>query len=263
MKYALVNGNKIEAAKGVKGICPSCNSELIARCGDFKINHWSHKGTRNCDIWWENETEWHRMWKNNFPLEWQEIIQFDESTNEKHIADVQTSHNLVIEFQHSHIDPIERQSRERFYKNMIWVVDGTRLQRDYPRFQKKFNEFKPTKQKGVFFVDFVDEVFPKNWLKSSFPVIFDFKGISEDDSDQFKSILWCLLPQWDSFSGYIIGIRKSDFIQIINSIGRLFAESTDEQLKNSTNIRQPQIIFRRREPTHYLQNGRWVKRRRL
>ena len=38
-----------------------------------------------------------------------------------------TVHNLVIEFQHSHMDAQERTSREKFYKNMVWVVDGTRL----------------------------------------------------------------------------------------------------------------------------------------
>ncbi len=49
MKFALANGNKIEAIKGAKGICPSYGSELITRCGDVKISHWVHKGTRNCN----------------------------------------------------------------------------------------------------------------------------------------------------------------------------------------------------------------------
>ena len=67
MKYALFNGNKIEACKGDKGTCPSCGSELISKCGEIKINHWAHKRTKNCDLWWENETEWHRSWKDQFP----------------------------------------------------------------------------------------------------------------------------------------------------------------------------------------------------
>jgi competence CoiA-like predicted nuclease len=58
MKYAIVNGEKSETFKGEVGLCPCCNSELIARCSDIKINHWAHKGTINCDPWWENETEW-------------------------------------------------------------------------------------------------------------------------------------------------------------------------------------------------------------
>ena len=137
MRFALVCGIKTEASKGARGICPSCGLELIAKCGTVKVNHWAHKGTRNCDPWWENETEWHRLWKNNFPAEWQEIPLPDARTGEKHIADVRTSHGLIIEFQYSHLDPQERTSRELFYKTMVWIVDGTRCKRDYPRFLKK------------------------------------------------------------------------------------------------------------------------------
>jgi competence CoiA-like predicted nuclease len=60
MKYAIVNNAKTEAIKGVKGFCPNCGSELIAKCGERKINHWADKGNRTCDPWWEPETEWHR-----------------------------------------------------------------------------------------------------------------------------------------------------------------------------------------------------------
>lgn len=67
MKFALINGDKAEATKGAKGVCPSCGSELIAKCGEVKVDHWAHKGNRNCDPWWENETDWHRSWKGNFP----------------------------------------------------------------------------------------------------------------------------------------------------------------------------------------------------
>jgi hypothetical protein len=84
---------------------------------------------RDCDTWAEKETDWHRAWKNNFPPECQEFVQHDEQSGEKHIADVRTPHGLVIEFQHSPLDPLERAARERFYGNMVWVVDGTRLQR--------------------------------------------------------------------------------------------------------------------------------------
>ena len=83
MKFALIDNTKTEATKGAKGIHPGCSSELIAKCGEVKVDHWAHKGTRNCDPWWENETEWHRSWKNNFSSEWQEIILADEITGEK------------------------------------------------------------------------------------------------------------------------------------------------------------------------------------
>jgi len=66
MKFALVDNNKIEATKGAKGICPCCGSELTAKCGPVRINHWSHKKDSNCDPWWENETKWHRTLKNKY-----------------------------------------------------------------------------------------------------------------------------------------------------------------------------------------------------
>lgn len=37
---------------------------------------------------------------------------------------------LVIEFQHSPIKPEEMQSREEFYDEMVWVVDGLRGELD-------------------------------------------------------------------------------------------------------------------------------------
>ena len=40
---------------------------------------------------------------------------------EKHIADVKTDQDCVIEFQHTYIKPDERRSREEFYKNIVWV----------------------------------------------------------------------------------------------------------------------------------------------
>ncbi len=59
---------------------------------------------------------------------------------------------------------------------MIWVVDGTRLKKDYPRFLKKLGDFRLTKNKGTYIVDFPEECFPSAWLASSVPVVFDFKG---------------------------------------------------------------------------------------
>lgn len=50
----------------------------------------------------------------------------DQAGGERHIADVKTPFDLVIEFQHSPIEQMEVESREAFYGNMIWVVDGDR-----------------------------------------------------------------------------------------------------------------------------------------
>ena len=126
MKYAFVNGEKVKAQPKLRGTCIFCGSEMVARCGRYKIWHWAHKSKADCDPWWESEGEWHRAWKNKFPEDWQEVVHIDELTGEKHIADIKNPYGLVIEFQHSNIKPEEKESREQFYKDMIWVVNGNR-----------------------------------------------------------------------------------------------------------------------------------------
>ena len=99
---------------------------MIAKCGDHVIWHWAHRRRVDCDAWWEPETEWHRSWKDRFPLKWQEVVHRDLVTEEKHIADVKTPNGLVIEMQNSPIHPDEVRSREEFYDRMVWVVNGDR-----------------------------------------------------------------------------------------------------------------------------------------
>ena len=73
--------------------------------------------------WWENETQWHRDWKNQFPVECREVSKIAPD-GEIHRADVITSTSIVIEFQHSAIKDEERLAREQFYSKLVWVVDG-------------------------------------------------------------------------------------------------------------------------------------------
>jgi len=124
MKFALIDGLKVEARPKLRAICPYCSADMVAKCGKVVIWHWSHRNKLDCDPWWENETEWHRKWKDQFPKDWQEVIHIDPITGEKHIADVKTPHGLVIEFQNSPMSLIEMDSREKFYGNMIWIVNG-------------------------------------------------------------------------------------------------------------------------------------------
>ncbi len=135
MRFALVNDEKANPQPKVHGRCPHCGEEVISKCGRVKIWHWAHKSREVCDPWWENETEWHRAWKDNFPKEWQEISALDPETGETHIADVKTSHGMVVEFQHSTMPPEELAARERFYGNMIWIVDGLRSDLDLGYFR--------------------------------------------------------------------------------------------------------------------------------
>ena len=124
MRFALVNGERSEPKPQLRGVCTNCGSEMVAKCGRYKVWHWAHKARTMCDPWWESETEWHRAWKDEFPTEWQEVRHEDPPTGEAHIADVKNPYGLVIEIQHSPIDPVELQVRECFYGEMIWIVDA-------------------------------------------------------------------------------------------------------------------------------------------
>jgi len=123
MQYALVDGMRREATTGGRGLCPTCGAAMIAKCGPRIMHHWAHAGRRNCDPWWENETEWHRAWKNLFPAECREISHV-AADGEIHRADIKTPTGIVIEVQHSAMTDAERRSREDFYGNLVWVIDG-------------------------------------------------------------------------------------------------------------------------------------------
>jgi competence protein CoiA len=214
LRFALAGGQRVEAYPGGRAMCPLCNGEVIAKCGTHRVAHWAHRGMRDCDPWAEKETDWHRAWKNNFPVECQEFIQHDEQSGEKHIADVRTPYDLVIEFQHSHLDPLERAARERFYRNMVWVVDGTRLQRDYPRFKKGKDSLRRTDIPQHFILAFPDEYFPAMWLDSSVPVIFDFRGTDESrPPDAFRDTVWCLHPGRVGGSAVVVGMSREQFVK--------------------------------------------------
>ncbi len=220
-KFALVNGNKTEAQPGLRGICAYCQSDMIAKCGPVRIWHWAHKSTALCDHWWESETEWHRAWKNRFPTEWQEITHKDSTTGDRHIADIKTDKEFVIEFQHSAIEPSEVQSREAFYKNMVWVVDGTRIKSDYLRFCKGLSSLRSLKI-GFFLSTSPEPCFPASWLTSSVPVYFDFQGIALiDQADSKRADLWCLFP--GRVDGYtvIACVSQKQFIELSSTTPQL------------------------------------------
>lgn len=213
MHFALVNEVRTPPSLGLTGFCPACGGAMIARCGTVRVHHWAHRGMRVCDIWWERETPWHRDWKNRFPADWQEVILHDAS-GEKHIADVRTEHGLTIEFQHSHLRPDERASREIFYRNMLWVVDGSRLSRDLPRFAVGITSFRATTRRGRFTVPFPDEVFPGDWLNCSVPVVFDFGNADGPaESPHPGRFLWCLLPGRVFGQAVVLALSRDAFLR--------------------------------------------------
>lgn len=197
------NTIRIEPTKGAHALCPVCRQEVIARCGTTRRRHWAHQKNCQCsDQWWENETDWHRHWKEEFPENWREVVLQDEATGEIHRADVKLQNSgLVLEFQHSSIDTQELQSRVNFYQNMVWIVDARPS--DFKRFMKRLIggkghfdlicgdeaeldlRVRDVLQRVVvanfelYVVRNPDEIFPKGWLGLSVPVIFDFASEQE------------------------------------------------------------------------------------
>ena len=193
MRYALINGERLEATKGAMGRCLCCGADVIAKCGKIRSSHWAHKNNEECPYSQkEPKTQWHQDWQNHFPKEWQEVRCTDEQTGEIHIADIKTPNGLVVEFQHSAIKPEERFAREKYHKNMIWVVDGTRLSNDFKRFTKNFKNLRfviDYSETSLYTVDWIDEILPKSWLSATVPLYFDFRIDETDDMENDRQQL--------------------------------------------------------------------------
>jgi hypothetical protein len=107
---------------------------MVAKCGPRVMHHWAHAGRRNCDPWWENETPWHREWKNLFPEDCREVSH-TAPDGEVHRADIKTPAGIVIEVQHSNMtDSIGATAwRERAlaeYLNRKHLAQASKGQRD-------------------------------------------------------------------------------------------------------------------------------------
>lgn len=207
MRFAVVDGERGEAQRGSRGACPNCGQSVVARCGEYRVDHWAHIGKRSCDPWRESETLWHRRLKSNFAAELQEVVAID-SNGERHIADIRTPLGLTIEFQHSYLQPLERRAREFFYgPNLVWVVDGTRRVRDLPRFGEGRRYLRSFSGSQIFIHPFPAECFPKDWLASRVPVFFDFDGVEGSDS----STLWGLLPGRAEGQAVAVALTRREF----------------------------------------------------
>ncbi len=113
------DGARIRPAPRARAACAQCGGEVVAKCGKLVSWHWAHRSA-DCDAWSEGETEWH--------LEWKRAVQ--ESACEvvigAHRADIRSHAGLVVELQHSSIDPATISERESFYGEMVWLFDARR-----------------------------------------------------------------------------------------------------------------------------------------
>ena len=91
----------------------------------------------------------------------------------------------MVEFQHSSIKKKEVSTRNNFYKNIIWIVDGKRRPTD----EKKFEE-------ALEWRGWDSSRLLKDWTIFPKPVFFDFG----------KPLLWGVSD------GFIIKFEKKDFI---------------------------------------------------
>ena len=188
-KFTVVEAERREAKPGHSGKCPVCGDAMIAKCGQLRIWHWSHRVTRKCDRWWEIETEWHRDWKNQFPEAWQEI-RHQAKDGERHIADVKTESGIVLEFQNSHLRGDERESRENFYEKMVWVVNGRRLKRDRARLFASLDAgIVVNREPPIVSVLWKEGALLRDWVPSRAPVYFDFGDSEPGDTTRFDGPL--------------------------------------------------------------------------
>lgn len=230
MKFAMDSeGKRILPVKHGRGICPVCESTVIARCGNKRAHHWAHESLVSCaytEYEHTHETPWHINWKNHFPVNWQEIILRD-AEGEKHISDVRTPDGLTIEFQHSPISEEERISREKFYSSvgrMIWVVDGTKNKHDWNRWydNRLLRNPVPNLPDGVSTSTNTKKMLPCEWLHCDVPIFFDFLGTeSPDETMEEKRELICVLCNKDKTKHLFIPIKHELFIALCQS-GKLF-----------------------------------------
>lgn len=121
MEFALSEtGERVKATKSTKGFCDMCGKPLIPKCGSIRQPHWAHKSARDCDPWWEPESDWHRNWKNLVDENFREKVIVKNGV--KHRADIQLVSGIVVELQNSPLSFDERCEREAFYEKMLWII---------------------------------------------------------------------------------------------------------------------------------------------
>ncbi len=208
MQYAIdASGRKVEAEKGIAAVCPSCGAPVVAKCGLINVRHWAHAADADCDGWYEHETEWHREWKALFPPERVEVC------IGSHRADIVTPSGLVVELQNSPISPEEIQERERFYGNMVWIVNGEDFQ----------ERCLLRKDMGRGFYSFRWKHMRSFWLFADKPVYLDFS------TELYE--LWKIKTLHANGFGCVEVIDYDDFVRELGVIDREMLKRAEEAFK--------------------------------
>lgn len=248
MKFALVAESVQEARPGSVGKCRDCQARMIAKCSDLRMWHWAHSKVVACDPWWEPVTEWHRNWKNRFPVDWQEISHRSPS-GEKHRADVKTAKKLVFEFQYSALSQDERKSREGFYPRLVWVVSGLRRKRDSMKFFASLRGALPAYSVPTFTILREESALLRDWGESRVPVYFDFGESTE--RPPLMSALWRLHPGARGSTAYVSPMNRAEFLaahlagEDIESMFAHIIQRDSAYFQRSQNVQSSSVSFGR------------------
>jgi len=244
MRYAILNNSRVEAKteyREQKCICPECNAEVIPVCGNTYAHHWRHKVKTDCILEYTPMTPWHKAWQNQFDDSCREIVHFDEITKEKHVADIKTQNGIIVELQHSAISIEERVSREKFYKNMIWIIDG----------RKYYEKFKKIKYKQINQYQFIclnpNEGFPSEWLNCSVPIYFDYLGLDNHLNENF--FIFELTKRNNQI--LITKILIKTFIQEIKNAKAIIPNNINYYVIPQTNKQNKKNVIRKNRPYMY------------
>lgn len=127
-------GKKIHidyAEIGGSYFCPGCGAAMIQKRGNINVHHFAHKVGKECDPWYAGKlSTWHIKMQHQFDKSAQEVVVWNKTHTEYHIADIALQTNqgkFIIEFQHSTISQKDFISRSKFYiecgYTLIWVFD--------------------------------------------------------------------------------------------------------------------------------------------
>ncbi|WEV45602.1 competence protein CoiA family protein [Streptococcaceae bacterium ESL0687] len=129
----LVDFTDYESLKNKSFFCPHCHSSLIFKNGPVKNAHFAHKSLKECNFYWENESQEHLGLKKSlyawFSKDNQAQVEF-YLPEIKQIADIMVEERLAIEIQCSSLSLERLRERTSSYQEIgvtvIWIL-GQRL----------------------------------------------------------------------------------------------------------------------------------------
>lgn len=219
-RFAKVDGvpkDIVDAVSGERGKCPLCGADMVAKVGEVRVSHWSHFGKRICDDWYQPKGPWHLYWQNKFPKDWQEVVINKDGV--KHIADVKTSADVVVEAQWSPISHEEINDREVFYNKMLWIVGMNRIESDWRiesiiKRDSTLFEINGFRIRDINTLNLTDS--QCKWFDCSRPVFMDF-GTSHNRLDATDDLYYIFPKKHASSNRFCIEVPRDELIDALRN----------------------------------------------